>query len=100
MSIAELRDLTIVIYGALGVLILLVFLVLSVFITVKLISIMNDVKSIMEKARAITTYISQEIIEPIVELAVIVNSATQGIRQMARMFKGRKGKEDVQKNAR
>lgn len=89
MSIAELRDLVIVIYGLLGVFLLLAIIVLAILFYVKVSSILDDVKSIMAKAKVITSYASKGIVEPLIGLSVIIKSAAEGLRQVQRIFTGK-----------
>ena len=89
MSIAELRDLVIVIYGLFGVFLLLAIIVLAILFYVKVSSILDDVKSIMAKAKVITSYASKGIVEPLIGLSVIIGSAAEGLRQLQRIFTGK-----------
>ena len=89
MSIAELRDLVIIIYGLLGIFLVIAGIVLAFFIYTKVASILDDVKSMTDKAKAITAYASKEIVEPLIGISVIIESAAEGLRQLQRIFTGK-----------
>ncbi len=93
MSIGDIRDIVIIVYGILGVFLLLSVIILAIFIYTKVASILDDVKSITDRAKLISSYASKEIIEPLIGLSVIIESATEGVRQFGRIFTGRRRKE-------
>ncbi len=92
MSIAEFRDIIIIIWGILGIIFLIAIAILSFFLYSKVSIILNDVKNITEKAKTISSYASREVIQPLIGLSVLVNSVTEAARDISRMFssKGRK----------
>ena len=90
MSIAEVRDLVIIIYGLLGIFLLLAVIILAFFIYTKVSSILDDVKSISDRARVLSSYASKQIVEPLIGLSVLIESATEGVRQVGRIFTGKR----------
>ena len=90
MSIADWRDLVIIIYGILGIFLVLSVIILAFFIYTKVSSILDDVKSISDKAKVLADYTSKQVVEPLIGLSVLIESATEGIRQAGRIFTGRR----------
>ncbi len=91
MDIAFLRDLILVIYGILGILLLLMIIVLAFLLYGRVASILDDVKSIMAKVKTISSYATREIVEPLIGISVAIESAAEGIKQVRRIFTGKGG---------
>lgn len=94
MDIATLRDIIIIIYGSLGIVLCIMFGVFAFLLFLKVYSILKDVMSLMEKVKIISAYVSKEIIEPLIELSVVIHSAAEGLNQLRRIFTGKGRKEN------
>lgn len=90
MSIADFRDLIIIIYGILGIFLVLAIIIISFFMYSKVSVILEDVKSISEKAKVLSAFVSKQVVEPLIELSVLIESSTEGIRQAGRIFTGKR----------
>lgn len=93
MDIATIRDIIIIIYGVLGIVLGIMGIVLMIVLGVLVVKlyrkvslILDDVKSIMDKVKTIASYASREIIEPLIGISVVVQSAAEGIRQVLGIF--------------
>jgi hypothetical protein len=93
MDIATLRDFVIVIYGSMGILIVLALGVIAFLLYGKVAQILDDVICVMNKVKTISAYASKEVIEPLIALSVAIQSAAEGLRQLRRIFTGKGGNE-------
>ncbi len=91
MTLADFRDLIIVIWGILGIIFLIAIAILAFFLYSKVSSILGDAKTIMYKVKTISNYASREVVEPLIGLSVLVHSVAEGAQQAQRVFFGRRG---------
>jgi hypothetical protein len=94
MDIATARDIIIVIYGTLGIVLSIMLGVFAFLLFLKTYSIVKNVTSIVEKAKIIADYVSKEIVDPLIELSVAVHSAAEGLNQLRRILTGKGRKEN------
>lgn len=92
MSLAELRDLFIVIYCILGIGATIFFTVIAFLIFRRILAILNAGKTIVSNIRSITSAVSQDLVKPLASIA----SVAQGIAKVLdfvsdRRKEGRKG---------
>ncbi|MCK4963630.1 MAG: hypothetical protein KAH98_02090 [Dehalococcoidia bacterium] len=92
MSLAELRDLFIVIYCILGIGATLFFVIITFLIFRRILAILNAGKTIVSNIRSITSAVSQDLVKPLASIA----SVAQGIAKVLdfvsdRRKEGRKG---------
>ena len=93
MDIATIRDIIIIIYGSLGIILCIMFAVLALLLFLRVYAILNDVMAVMNKIKTITNYVSKEIIAPLIELSVVIHSATDGLRKIRKILTGKGGNE-------
>lgn len=93
MTIADWRDWIIVIYGALGIIFIIVLAILAFVLYQRVMDILNDVKSIADKAKTLASYAAKEIVEPLVNISATVQGAAEGLRGIQRIF-GKGGKQN------
>jgi len=91
MDVATLRDLIIIAYGILGIVLLVSAVVLAFLLYGKVAPILDDINSIMDKVKTLSTYASKEIVEPLIALSVAIQSVAEGLRQLRRIFSGKEG---------
>jgi hypothetical protein len=89
MDVATIRDLIIITYGILGIVLLVSGAVLAFLLYGKVAPILDDVNSIMDKVKTLSTYASKEIVEPLIALSVAIQSVAEGLRQLRRIFSGK-----------
>jgi hypothetical protein len=89
MDDATIRDLIIITYGILGIVLLVSGAVLAFLLYGKVAPILDDVNSIMDKVKTLSTYASKEIVEPLIALSVAIQSVAEGLRQLRRIFSGK-----------
>jgi hypothetical protein len=89
MNIAEIRDLIIIIYGALGIAISFVLLILSLVVFWKVLSLLKEIQRLMNKVKIISSYAARELVEPLIGLAVLIQSVSEGIQQVKNIFSGK-----------
>lgn len=96
MDIATMRDIIIIIYGSLGIILSILLGVLALLLFLRVYSILKDVMSVVEKVKIISAYVSKEIIEPLIGLSVAIRSASEGLSGLMRILtgKGRKTNDE------
>ena len=92
MSLAELRDLFIIIFAVLGIGATLFFTVIAFLILRRVLAILNSGRMIAGNIRSITSAVSQDLVKPLASIA----SVAQGIAKVLEFFsdrrkEGRKG---------
>jgi hypothetical protein len=78
MSLAELRDLFIIIFAVLGIGATIFFTVIAFLIFRKILAILNSGKTIAGNIRSITSAVSQDLVKPLASIA----SVAQGIAKV------------------
>ena len=89
MDVAVLRDWVIVIYGGMGILISIIIAIIAIVFSIKTYGILEDVEVIVEKAKIITSYVTKEIVEPLIDLAVLVQNLHAMVHKARNMFPGK-----------
>ena len=91
MGIDWFRDLIICIFGlvAAGVLIFIAVLLFLLYRRVR--SILDSVKATSQTIQGISSYVGDEVVKPVVEVAAIIQGVRQGIDTISRLFKKKEG---------
>ncbi len=91
MSIDWFRDLIICIFGlvAAGVLIFIAVLLFLLYRRVRV--ILDSVKATSKTIQGISSYVGDEVVKPVIEVAAIVQGIRQGIDTIGRFFKKKEG---------
>lgn len=91
MSIDWFRDLVISIFGlvAAGVLIFVAVLLFLLYRRVRV--ILDSVKATSKTIQGISSYVGDEVVKPVIEVAAIIQGIRQGIDTISRFFKKKEG---------
>lgn len=91
MGIDWFRDLAISIFGlvAAGVLIFITVLFFSLYRRIKV--ILDSVKTTSKTIQGLSSYVGDEVVKPVIELAAIIQGVRQGIDTVSRLFKKKEG---------
>jgi len=94
MSIDWFRDLIICIFGivAAGVLIFLAVLLYLLYRRTR--SILDSVKATSTTIQGITSYVGEEVVKPVVQVASMIQGIRQGIDTISKFFKKQEGGKD------
>jgi len=94
MSIDWFRDLVICIFGivAAGVLIFLAVLLYLLYRRTR--SILDSVKATSTTIQGITSYVGEEVVKPVVQVASMIQGIRQGIDTISKFFKKQEGGKD------
>ncbi len=86
MSLAELRDLFIIIFAVLGIGATLFFTVIAFLILRRVLAILNSGRTIAGNIRNITSAVSQDLVKPLASIA----SVAQGVAKVLEFFSDRR----------
>lgn len=86
MSLAELRDLFIIIFAVLGIGATLFFTVIAFLILRRVLAILNSGRMIAGNIRSITSAVSQDLVKPLASIA----SVAQGVAKVLEFFSDRR----------
>ena len=91
MDIDWFRDLVICICGlvATGVSIFIAVLLFSLYRRTK--TILDSVKATSKTIQGLSSYVGDEVVKPVIELAAIIQGVRQGIDTVSRLFKKKEG---------
>ncbi len=91
MSIDWFRDLVISIFGlvAAGVLIFIAVLLFLLYRRVRV--ILDSVKATSKTIQGLSSYVGDEVVKPVIEVAAIIQGVRQGIDTISRFFKKKEG---------
>ena len=91
MGIDWFRDLVICVFGlvATGVFILIAVLLFSLYRKVR--AILDSVKATSRTLQTVSSYVGDEVVKPVIELAAIIQGVRQGIDTVGRYFKKKEG---------
>ncbi|MFQ5925303.1 MAG: hypothetical protein ACE5IE_04845 [Dehalococcoidia bacterium] len=93
MSLAELRDLFIVIFSILAIGATVFLLVLSFLLFRRIRSILDSGRATLGNARDITSLVSKEIIKPLAAIAGMVQGLQRALEFMSRFSKRKEGRK-------
>jgi hypothetical protein len=86
MSLAELRDLFIIIFAVLGIGATVFFTVIAFLILRRVLAILNSGRTIAGNIRNITSAVSQDLVKPLASIA----SVAQGVAKVLEFFSDRR----------
>ena len=91
MGIDWFRDLVICIVGLVtaGVLIFITVLAFSLYRRIKV--ILDSVKTTSKTIQGLSSYVGDEVVKPVIEVAAIIQGVRQGIDTISRLFKKKEG---------
>lgn len=92
MDLAGWRDIIIVIWGIIGIIVSIVVSVVIILLYRKTTALVESSKLIMEKVGGIVNYTNEELIRPISRLGAMIKGIEEGLSLFTRLF--RKKEED------
>ena len=87
MSIEWFRDLIIVIYGFLGIIVLIFIVILAVLIYKKTRTVLNSIQATTNEVKQIVDTIKTEFVDPVVQAMAVVQGIKQGISTISKLFR-------------
>ncbi len=91
MSIDWFRDLVISIFGLVAAGVLIFVAVLSFLLYRRVRVILDSVKATSKTIQGISSYVGDEVVKPVIEVAAIIQGIRQGIDTISRFFKKKEG---------
>ncbi len=94
MSIDWFRDLIICIFGIVAAGVLVFLAVLLYLLYRRTTSILDSVKATSTTIEGITSYVGEEVVKPVVQVASMIQGIRQGIDTISKFFKKQEGGKD------
>ena len=94
MSIDWFRDLIICIFGLVAAGVLIFIAVLSFLLYRRVRVILDSVKATSKTIQGLSSYVGDEVVKPVIEVAAIIQGIRQGIDTISRFFKKKEGGEN------
>lgn len=91
MSIEWFRDLVIIIFSLVTIVVLIFVAVLSYSVYRRLKSILDSQKATSRKIQEIAAYVGDEVVKPVIEAAALIQGVHKGIDTITELFRKRKG---------
>lgn len=91
MSIDWFRDLIICIFGLVAAGALIFIAVLSFLLYRRVRVILDSVKATSKTIQGLSSYVGDEVVKPVIEVAAIIQGIRQGIDTISRFFKKKEG---------
>ena len=91
MGIDWFRDLIICIFGLVAAGVLIFIAVLSFLLYRRVRTILDSVRATSRTIQGISSYVGDEVVKPVIELAAIIQGVRQGIDTISRLFKKKEG---------
>ena len=91
MSIDWFRDLVICIFGLVAAGVLIFIAVLSFLLYRRVRVILDSVKATSKTIQGLSSYVGDEVVKPVIEVAAIIQGVRQGIDTISRFFKKKEG---------
>ena len=91
MSIDWFRDLIICIFGLVATGVLIFVAVLSFLLYRRVRTILNSVKATSRTIQGISSYVGDEVVKPVIEVAALIQGIRQGVDNISRFFKKKEG---------
>jgi hypothetical protein len=91
MSIDWFRDLIICIFGLVAAGALIFIAVLSFLLYRRVRVILDSVKATSKTIQGLSSYVGDEVVKPVIEVAAIIQGVRQGIDTISRFFKKKEG---------
>jgi uncharacterized membrane protein len=87
MSIEWFRDLIIVIYGFLGIIVLIVVIILVALIYKKIRVVLNSIQNTTDEVKQVVDTIKTEFVDPLVQAMAVVQGIKQGLAMISKLFR-------------
>ena len=87
MSIEWFRDLIIVIYGFLGIIVLIFVIIIATLIYKKTRTVLNSIQATTNEVKQIVDTIKTEFVDPIVQAMAVVQGIKQGLSAISKLFR-------------
>ena len=94
MSIDWFRDLILCIFGIVAAGVLVFLAVLLYLLYRRTTSILDSVKATSTTIQGITSYVGEEVVKPVVQVASMIQGIRQGIDTISKFFKKQEGGKD------
>jgi len=91
MGIDWFRDLIICIFGVVAAGALIFTAVLSFLLYRRIKTILDSVKATSRTIEGISSYVGDEVVKPVIEIAALIQGIRQGVDSISRLFKKKKG---------
>ena len=91
MGIDWFRDLIICIFGLVAAGVLIFIAVLSFLLYRRVRVILDSVKATSRTIQGISSYVGDEVVKPVIEVAAIIQGVRQGIDTISKFFKKKEG---------
>jgi len=91
MGIDWFRDLIICIFGLVAAGVLIFIAVLSFLLYRRVRAILDSVKTTSRTIQGLSSYVGDEVVKPVIEVAAIIQGLRQGIDTISRFFKKKEG---------
>ncbi len=94
MDIGWFRDLAIIILVVVATVVLIVFTVLAFSLYRRIRLILDSVKTVSRTVKQISSYVGEEVVKPVVQIATLVQGIRQGIDSVSKLFKRKGGRDE------
>ena len=94
MGIDWFRDLIICIFGLVAAGVLIFIAVLSFLLYRRVRAILDSAKATSRTIQGISSYVGDEVVKPVIEVAAIIQGLRQGIDTISRFFRKKEGGEN------
>lgn len=94
VDIAWFRDLFLCIFGVVATVVLVFLAVLGYSLYRRLKVVLNSAKATAKTVEGISTYVGDEVMKPILQIAALIQGLRHGIDSAARFFRRREGGKD------
>jgi len=87
MGIDWFRDLFICIFGLVATVVLIFITVLLFLLYRRVRAILDSVKATSKTIQGVSSYVGDEVVKPVIELAAIIQGIRQGVNTICKVFK-------------
>lgn len=94
MDIGWYRDLAIVILVVVATVVLIIITVLAFSLYRRMRPILDSVKTAGKTIQQITSYVGEEVVKPVIQIAALVQGIRQGIDSVSKLFKRKGGRDE------
>ena len=94
MDIGWYRDLAIIILAVVATGVLIVIAVLAFSLYRRMRTILESEKTVAKTVQQFSSYVSEEVVKPVVQIATVVHGIWQGIDSVSRLFKRKGGRDE------
>ena len=91
MSVDWFRDLVICIWGLVATGVLIFAAVLSFLLYRRIRAILDSVRTTSKTIQGISSYVGDEVVKPVIEVAALIQGIRQGVDNIGRFFKKKEG---------